>query len=151
RGAFGDAVTLVAPIAALECELRSERFGSSVIPWATAVAYLAEACCELGRFDEGIAHAEAALRIAEAADHAYTLFFALSALGLAHLRRGDFQRATPVLERCLGLCHTWQFVDKVPFVCASLGVTYAFAGRADEALPLVASAVEEFRSREIRK
>jgi tetratricopeptide (TPR) repeat protein len=150
RGAFRDAVTLVAPIAAREGELRSERFGSSVIPWATAVAYLAEACCELGRFDEGIAHAEAALRAAEAADHAYTLFFALSALGLANLRRGDSSRATPVLELCLGLCHTW-FVDKVPFVCASLGAAYALAGRTDEALPLVASAVEEFRNREIRK
>jgi class 3 adenylate cyclase/tetratricopeptide (TPR) repeat protein len=151
RGAFSDAVTLVAPIAAREGELRSERFGSSVIPWATAVAYLAEACCELGRFDEAIAHAEAALRTAEAADSAYTLFFALSALGLVHLRRGDFQRATPALERCLDLCHTWQFVDKVPFVCASLGVAYALAGRAGEALPLVASAAEEFRDREIRK
>jgi tetratricopeptide (TPR) repeat protein len=129
RGSFGDAVTLLAPIAAREGELRSERFGSCVIPWATAVAYLAEACCELGRFDEAIAHAEAAMRTGEAADNAYTLLFAFSALGLAHLRLGNFQRATPVLERCLGLCHTWQFLDKIPHVCATLGTAYAYAGR----------------------
>ena len=151
RGAFSDAVALLSPIVALEGDLRSERFGYSVIPWATCATWLAEASSELGRFDEAIAHGEAALRTAEAADHAYTLFFALSALGLAHLRRGDIQCATPVLKRCLGLCHTWQFVDKVPFVRASLGVAYALAGRADEASPLVASAVEEFRNREIRK
>ena len=70
------------------------------------------------------------------------------ALGLAHLRRGDLPRATRVLERGLDLCRTWQFVVGIPLVAATLGAAYALAGRADEALPLVAGAVEEFRSRQ---
>ena len=70
-------------------------------------------------------------------------------LGVAHLRRGDLPRATRVLERCLDLCRTWQFVDRTPDVAAALGAAYALAGRADEARPLVAGAVEEFRSRQI--
>ena len=36
------------------------------------------------------------------------------------------------------------------FVAATLGVAYALAGRADEALPLVAGAIEEFRSRQFQ-
>jgi tetratricopeptide (TPR) repeat protein len=51
------------------------------------------------------------------------------------------------LERGLALCRTWQFVTLTPFVAATLGAVYALAGRADEARPLVASAIEEFRSR----
>jgi hypothetical protein len=47
-------------------------------------------------------------------------------------------------ERCLDLCRTWQFADRTPFVAATLGTAYALAGRADEALPMVANAVEEF-------
>jgi tetratricopeptide (TPR) repeat protein len=66
-------------------------------------------------------------------------------LGLAHLRRGDLPRATRVLERCLDLCRTWQLGWRTSPAAAALGAAYALAGRADEALPLVAGAVEESR------
>jgi tetratricopeptide (TPR) repeat protein len=76
-----------------------------------------------------------------------TLYHGLSGLGLAHLRRGDLLRAIRVLERGHDLCRTWQFVLGTQFVAATLGAAYALAGRAHEALPLVAGAVEEFRGR----
>src|SRR5262249_17344977 len=82
-----------------------------------------------------IGHAEAAVQIAEAADHPYTLYFALFDLGLAHLHRGDLPRATRVLERGPDLCRTWQFVVATPVVAATLGAAYALAGRADEEFP----------------
>jgi tetratricopeptide (TPR) repeat protein len=103
---------------------------------------------QLGRFDEAIGHAEAAVQIAEVADHPFTLYTGLFSLGLVHLRRGDLPRATRVLERGLDLCRTWQIALGTPYVAATLGAAYALAGRADEALPLVAGAVEEFRSRQ---
>jgi tetratricopeptide (TPR) repeat protein len=103
---------------------------------------------QLGRFDEAIGHAEAAVRIAQAADHSFTLYFALFDLGRAHLRRGDLPRAIRLLERGLDLCRTWQIVVGIARVAATLGAAYALAGRADEALPLVSGAVEEFRSRQ---
>jgi len=102
---------------------------------------------QLGRFDEAIGHAEAAVQIAEAADHPLTRYHALLGLGLAYLRRGDFPRATPVLERSHDLCRTWQFVVGTPVLAATLGAAYALGGRTDEALPLIAGAVEEFRRR----
>ena len=88
------------------------------------------------------------MRTAEAADHPYTLYWGLFDLGRAHLRRGDLPRATRVLERGLDLCRRWQIALGTPHVAATLGAAYALAGRADEALPLVAGAVEEFRRRQ---
>jgi tetratricopeptide (TPR) repeat protein len=148
RGEFSDAATFLERNVALEGDLRSERFGTPYIPSALAGAWLADVLSQLGRFDEAIGHAEAVVQIAEAADHPFTLYQGLFTLGLAHLRRGDLPRATRVLERGLGLCRTWQIVDGTPLVAAALGAAHALAGRADEAYPLVASAVEEFRSRQ---
>ena len=50
------------------------------------------------------------------------------------------------LERSLTICRTWQIVVGAPSVAATLGIAYAFAGRPDDALALVAEAVDEFRS-----
>ncbi len=147
RGEFSDAATFLERNVALEGDLRSERFPSAIRS-ALSRAQLADVHSHLGRFDEAIGHAEAAVQIAQAADHPFTLFFVLFYLGLAHLRRGDLPRATPVLERGLDLSRTWQIVIGTPLVAATLGAAYALAGRADEALPLVAGAVEEFRSRQ---
>jgi tetratricopeptide (TPR) repeat protein len=145
RGEFGDAAMFLQRNVALEGDLRSKRFGAPVIQWALSSAWLADVLSQLGRFDEAIGHAEAAVRTIETADHPFTLYWGLFALGLCHLRRGDLPSATPVLERCLALCRTWQFITATPIVAATLGAAYALAGRANEALPIVADAVEEFR------
>ena len=149
RGEFSAAATLLERNVAFQGDLRAERFGAPTIQSALSEAYLADMLSQLGRFDETIGHAEAAVRIAEAADHPLTLWIGLFGLGLVHLRRGDLPRATRILERGLELCRTWQFFYGTPLVAATLGAAYALAGRADEARPLVAGAVEEFRRRQI--
>ena len=149
RGEFSDAATLLERNIALEGDLRYERFGTPGILSGLSGAWLADVLSQLGRFEDAIGHAEAALRTAEAADHPFTLNWGLFELGRVHLRRGDLPRATRVLERGLDLCRTWQIVVGIPLVAATLGAAYALAGRAEEALPLVAGAVEEFRSREL--
>jgi tetratricopeptide (TPR) repeat protein len=147
RGEFSDAATLLERnVVALEGDLRHERFGTAFIQLGFSENTLAEVLSQLGRFDEAIGHAEAAVRVGEEADHPLSLFAGLHSLGLAHLRRGDLPRATPVLERCLDLSRTWQFVNRTPIVAAELGAAYILAGRA-EALPMVAGAAEEFSRR----
>jgi class 3 adenylate cyclase/tetratricopeptide (TPR) repeat protein len=149
RGEFSEAAAFLERNVALEGDLRYERFRTPVIHSAYSGAWLAGVLSELGRFDEAIGHAEAAVWTTEEANHPFTLYFGLFDLGLAHLRRGDLPRATRVLERCLDLCRTWQIVVATPGVAATLGAAYALAGRADEALPLVAGAVEESRRRQL--
>src|SRR5262249_50354947 len=90
-------------------------------------------------------HGDTAMQIA--ADHPWTLSQASFHLGQVHLGRGDLPRATQIFERDLTLCRTWQFVTLIPYVTAALGAAYALAGRVAEARPLVAGAIEEFRSR----
>jgi tetratricopeptide (TPR) repeat protein len=149
RGEFSDAATFLERNVALEGELRYERFGAPAIQSALSGAWLAGALAEIGRFDEAIGHAEAAVQIAETADHPFTLYNGLFDLGRAHLGRGDLPRATRTLERCLDLCRRWQIGLGIPLVAATLGAAYALAGRPDEALPLVAGAIEEFRHRQV--
>jgi tetratricopeptide (TPR) repeat protein len=149
RGELGDAVTLLERNVVLEGELRYERFGTPAIRSAVSAAHLADVLSQLGRFDEAIRHAEAAVRIAEAVDHPFTLHFGLLDLGRAHLGRGDLPLAIPALERGLDLCRTWQIAGSIQLFAATLGAAYALAGRAVEALPLAAHAVEEFHNRQI--
>src|SRR5262249_37458138 len=125
-----------------------EHFGTSLIPSAMCEFSLATVLAYRGRFDEAIGHGEAAVRIAEEADHPLTLFLGLFVLGGAHLDRGDFSRAARVLERSLQLGRTWQFVDRTPDVAAVLGYAYALAGRTEESLALVAGALKAFRARQ---
>ncbi len=148
RGEFSDAASLFERNVALEGDLRYERFGTPVVQSAFSGANLADVLSQLGRFDEAIEQAEAAVQIAQVADHPFSLFFGLFELGRAHLRRGDLPRATRVLERGLDHCRTRQVVVGTPLLAAALGAAYGFTGRADEALPLVAGAVEEFRRRQ---
>ena len=151
RGEFNDAITLLERNVTLEGDLRYERFGAPIIQSALSSGWLADVLSHLGRFDEAIGHAEAAVQIAEAADHPYTLGLGLIDLGLAHLRRGDLPRAVRILERCHDLCRTWQFVVAIPDVAAILAGAYALAGRVDEALLLVADAIAGFRRRQIHR
>jgi tetratricopeptide (TPR) repeat protein len=148
RGDFSEAATFLERNVALEGDLRHEHFGAPAIQSAVSGADLANVLSQLGRFDEAIGHAEASVQTAEMADHSFTLYIGLFDLGRVHLRRGDLPRATRVLERCLDLCRTRQFAFGIPLVAATLGAAYALAGRADEALPLIADAVEEFRRRQ---
>jgi tetratricopeptide (TPR) repeat protein len=146
RGEYTEAAKLFERNIGLVGKLRAERFGTPVIQSVMSEFALANSLSQLGRFDEAIGHGEAAMQIAEETDHPITLFFGLLHLGAAHQGRGDFPRAARVVERSLQLGRTWQFVDRIPEVAATLGYDYALAGQTEESLALVAGAVNEFRA-----
>jgi tetratricopeptide (TPR) repeat protein len=150
RGEFLEALeALERNVALLQGGLLYERLGQGAVPSVFARAYLADVLGQLGRFDDAIAYAEEAVQIAERVDHPFSLSFGLFDLGLALLRRGEMERATPALERCLDLCRTLEIAVLMPFAGATLAVAYALAGRPAEALPLVLRSLEDFRDRSL--
>jgi tetratricopeptide (TPR) repeat protein len=121
-------------------ELLRERFGIAGPPSVQSRGWLVRSLAELGAFLEGSAHAEEAVRIAEAIDHPNSLIHAYLATGFLSLRQRDLSKAIPVLERCLELCRVYNILFWFPETTSALGCAYAFAGRIAEALPLLEQA-----------
>jgi tetratricopeptide (TPR) repeat protein len=128
-------------VSLLTGRLMHERFGLPGIASVVSRSYLAWCLAELGEFVEGIARGEEAVRIAEAADHPFSLSNALFGVGFLYLRKGDLRNAVPTLERCLALCRHWNIALWSPRITAALGSAYALSGRLTEALPLLEQAV----------
>ena len=103
-----------------------ERFGLAVIPAVSSRAFLAWCLAELGTFAEGRGHGEAALRLAEGADHPFSLAEAIG-----------------VLERSLALGDALHLPLIIQLCTAQLGVAYTLSGRVPEALPLLERALEQ--------
>jgi class 3 adenylate cyclase/tetratricopeptide (TPR) repeat protein len=105
-------------------------------------SFLMRSLAELGRFEEGVAYGEEALRLAEPNGTPFGRVTALAGLGSLYLRKGDHQAAIPLLERGLELCRTYPVNNWLPTVGASLGAAYAATGRVDEGIALLEQAVE---------
>jgi class 3 adenylate cyclase/tetratricopeptide (TPR) repeat protein len=114
-----------------------ERFGGSGIASVLSRAWLAWCLAEVGEFPEGIACGEEGVRIAEAADHPFSMIRAYVGVGLLYLRKGDLHRAIPVLERGLRLCQVANIPVSLRLIAPTLGAAYALSGRIAEALPLL--------------
>jgi tetratricopeptide (TPR) repeat protein len=103
-----------------------------------AHAFLVWALAELGAFEAARGPAGEALRIADAANRPFGRLQASFGLGFLHLRRGEFARAIPVLERALEICHVSN-LRALAFhgVAAFLGGSYAWSGRVGDAIALL--------------
>jgi tetratricopeptide (TPR) repeat protein len=93
-----------------------------------------------GRFVDARAHAQEALRIAEGADHPFTLAEALTGVGSVSLAQGDFERAIDALERARVLIRTWNLQPWA--VLARLGYAYALSARPDEGRDLLEEVIQ---------
>ena len=127
-------------VESLAGDLLRERFGLTGLPAVLSRAWLVRCLAELGAFPEGIAHAEEAVRIAEAVDHPNSLIHAYLGVGFSPSATRDLSRAIPVLERGLDLCRVFNILLWFPETAAALGCAYACAGRVAEALPLLEEA-----------
>jgi hypothetical protein len=113
------------------------------LPSVLSRVHLSWSLAELGAFAEGVARGEEGVRIAEAADHPFSLLWAYAGIGHLYLRKGDVHRSIPVLERGSGLCQDWHIPVLFPRVALSLGVVYALSGRVTEALTLLEQAASQ--------
>jgi DNA-binding winged helix-turn-helix (wHTH) protein/class 3 adenylate cyclase/tetratricopeptide (TPR) repeat protein len=131
-------------VAALTGPLLQEHFGMANLPAVTSRTYLVFSLAELGQFAEGMARGAEGLSIAEAADHPNSLAIACLGMGRLFLSKGEPGQAIAALERGLSLCRSAQIELLLPAVTAALSYAYALAGRAAEALPLLAQVRQTF-------
>ncbi len=130
-------------VTSLENGLRQERFGLPTLPSVFSRTWLAWSHAELGDFANGVVRAEEAARIAEEADHPYSMGIASYGLGGLYLRMGNLSKAIAALERGLELCQGGRLLTLFVVTGIHLGYAYALAGRAAEALPLLDQAIEQ--------
>jgi tetratricopeptide (TPR) repeat protein len=131
---------------ALKGDLVFERFRMPGLPAAHCGAFLGFSLAALGDFVEATAAAEAGVKVAEAADHAFSRAMAYRGVGSVHLARGHLHEAISWLERGLDLSHKGNFALLVPSYVGSLGRAYALAGRVVEGLTLVERAAKQSAS-----
>ena len=106
-----------------------------------ATSWLALCLSELGEFPRSFAHAERAVRAAEAADRSFDMVTAYFGLAFPSLQQGNFPRAIAVLERTLAIVEASGFQTWLGTITSSLGHAYSLSGRLAEALPLLERAV----------
>jgi tetratricopeptide (TPR) repeat protein/MoxR-like ATPase len=104
-------------------------------------SFLTRALAELGRFEEGIACGEEAMRLAEVNSTAFGRVTALVGLGLLYLRRAEPETTIRLLEWALELCRTYSVNNWLPSARAALGAAYVGTGRVDEGLRHLEEAV----------
>jgi tetratricopeptide (TPR) repeat protein len=130
-------------VAALQGELRYERFSTNGSVAALSRAGLSYCLAERGAFAEGLALANEGRRISETVNHPFSLIPACYGISLVYLRQGDVHRAIPVLEQAMGLCQDWHMPVFVLWLAAALGLAYAMEGRVAAGLALVEHGVEQ--------
>jgi len=121
----------------LEGDRERDRCGLAGFPAAMARSELAWALAERGAFEEGIAHGQAGVRIAEVLDHPFS--WVVASWGPANLYRiqGEFPHAVRLLERALALCREWDLLQPLWITSGFLASVYALSGRVADGLSLV--------------
>jgi tetratricopeptide (TPR) repeat protein len=146
-GDYGPAEELLRKaVQSLEGDLSRERCGLAGFPSVMARSYLGLAVANRGDFNEGMAHAQEGVRLAENLDHPYSLIVACWSLGSVYGVKGQFGEAIGVLERGLTLCRDWKLTVLAPLVTGPLGYVYALAGRVAEGLTLLRQALDGMES-----
>jgi tetratricopeptide (TPR) repeat protein len=131
--------------------MSQERFGLAALPAVSTRFSLVNCLTELGQFSEGISVGEDALRLAEAAQHPFSIYQACRCLGVLLLQQGAWEQALSYLERCLTLCQQADLPLALPVASAYLGAAYAHTGRLAEALPCLEQGVTQGVALHIRE
>ena len=124
-----------------EAEISRERPGAA--PGAAGLraaanhAWMAWCLASLGDFAESAAHAQKAVRLAEAAQHDLTLAMTYSGAGRPHLMQGDFATAISWLTRSAEICRRANFAPLFFLVACDLGQAYALSGRVSDGVALL--------------
>jgi class 3 adenylate cyclase/tetratricopeptide (TPR) repeat protein len=111
------------------------------ISYVTSSGWLAFTLAELGEFDAAREYLDRAQQAAEASGHAYTQTIARTLAGLVWMRRGQLDRALPLLQKSLDACREKNLDVWRPIPSSLLGLTCMLLDRRDEGLVLLSDGV----------
>ncbi len=143
RGDYSDAVHLLEDIIPRIPDSSSHKqYGTLAAVAVGCRAALARSLGELGRFREALQVGDEALRIADDGQHSFSQIYACLFVGNALLRKGDFARSIPLLERAHEACLVTQIRLLLPISAASLGYALVRTGQISQGLSLLKHAIE---------
>jgi len=94
-----------------------------------------------GKFKEGIAHGEEAIRLAEALDHPYSLAAICSNLAYLQIARREPDHVIRLLELGLAVSREWNLTILSVLQTGRLGEVITMSGRTTEGLSLLEHAL----------
>jgi class 3 adenylate cyclase len=127
-----------------------DRFGLAFLASVGSHFQFAEILSDRGEFNEAAIHGDEAVRIAELANHPFSLNTAYLAVGYRHFRKGAMDKAIALLERAMEICRVWDLRQNVLRVAVALGNAFAATGRVGEAMPLLEFTNERARNSQAR-
>ena len=153
RGEYERVVELATDnLAALPPDRVSDHFGNVAPPSVWDRLWLIRSLPELGRFAEAAEYAAEVIRLAEPAQHAYTMGMAYHAAGMLPLFEGDAVKARALVERGVAAFRTGDVVLMYVLALASSARVLAELGEASEALSRLQECeqqIEQFAARGI--
>ncbi|HWM41939.1 MAG TPA: cytochrome P450 [Burkholderiales bacterium] len=114
-----------------------KRFGMAALQSVTSRSWMAWCLACVGEFGVANVVARESIRVAEAANHPYSLATTYSGAGQRHQMQGEFALAIPLLERALDLCRRGNFGPLYRYTAPNLGLAYVRSGRIEEGLELL--------------
>ncbi|MCG8510167.1 MAG: hypothetical protein MI741_13145, partial [Rhodospirillales bacterium] len=151
RGDYLDARRLLTEtISRIPPEENHKRFGLLVSAPVSCRASLSRCLGELGLFEEALAEGDDAIRIADELDHRFSQLYANLFVGNVLMRRGEFDRSMPLLERAFEICQSTRSDLLYPFVAGSIGYAHSKTGKLLKGKAMIAEAVEAACRQEVR-
>ena len=135
----------------MSSDIRQERYGLLGSVMVVALGTLSVSLGDLGRFVAALDTADRAVAIAEEGQHGFSLAYAHLHAGTVLIRKGDFQRAIPSLERALATARDTRSELLVPVCQAGLGHARACAYGWHEGYDLLEEAIGDLEHHAVGK
>ena len=118
-------------------------FDLPAMPAVVSLSFMGRCQALLGDFPVGVETAKQAGKVAEQAEHPYSMVIAYWALGDIYITQGRCEPAIGLLEQAARMCSAGKFALMVPIVNRLLGEAYCLWGRGDEGVRLLEGAVQD--------
>jgi class 3 adenylate cyclase/tetratricopeptide (TPR) repeat protein len=149
RGDYAQAIELMNWVISATDGDRLNFLGMANLPSVSARTWLSWSLAERGEFGLALTRGDEGLYIAEAADHLVSRIYAYMALGIVHLRKGNFESAIQTLERAYQMSERADLRMARATVGGYLGGAYTLSNRAARAIEILNEAVSTAAAMEL--